>query len=362
MSASAWRRSAAPKAEIDRRVDEALALVRLDRAGGQAARPDLRRAAAARGDRARHRGRAAAGADGRAAVQPRRQAAAGDAGGDPAHPHDARLRHDLRHARPGRGAVARRPHRGDARRAACARSARRRMLYARPCTADVAEFMGYRNLVPSTARGRRQRCCRSASAVRRLMGVPVDAGPGTGDGGDPAGGSARRAPDAPIAAHGRGRRISRPRLLRLRPRAGRRRRCSSDPRRGWCPAKPSGWVRHPSACWSMPRPTRHERARDHLAADATEAARTGWRDAAGVARRARRAGAVHLPVPLRAVPVLHAEEGRLVRQLRDVLQQPVPVRHDLYDAADRGAGDAGERGVLHPRGPARPADAAASGC
>ena len=80
-----------PKAEIARRVEEALALVRLDRTGREAARPALGRPAAARGDRPRHRGGAAAGADGRAAVQPRRQAAAGDAGRDPAHPFDGRL-------------------------------------------------------------------------------------------------------------------------------------------------------------------------------------------------------------------------------------------------------------------------------
>ena len=45
-----------PRAEIERKVDEALAMVRLARARGQAARPDLGRAAAARGDRARDRG------------------------------------------------------------------------------------------------------------------------------------------------------------------------------------------------------------------------------------------------------------------------------------------------------------------
>ena len=60
------------------------ALVQLDRARRQAARPALRRPAAAGGDRPRDRARAAAGADGRAAVQPGRQAAAGDAHRDPA--------------------------------------------------------------------------------------------------------------------------------------------------------------------------------------------------------------------------------------------------------------------------------------
>jgi putative spermidine/putrescine transport system substrate-binding protein len=48
-------------------------------------------------------------------VQPRRQAAPRDARRDPPHPQHAGRDHDLRHPRPGRGAVAGRPHRGDAR-------------------------------------------------------------------------------------------------------------------------------------------------------------------------------------------------------------------------------------------------------
>ena len=71
----------------------------------------LRRPAAAGGDRPRDRAGAAAGADGRAAVQPRRQAAAGDAHRDPPAAPVARADHGLRHARPGGGAVARRPAR-----------------------------------------------------------------------------------------------------------------------------------------------------------------------------------------------------------------------------------------------------------
>ena len=115
-----------PKAEIERKVDEALAPRAPAGPGAQAAGPALRRPAAARRHRPRHRHRAAAGADGRAAVQPRRQAAAGDARGDPAHPQRARRHDDLRDARSGRGAVARRPHRRAAGRRRCGRSARRR--------------------------------------------------------------------------------------------------------------------------------------------------------------------------------------------------------------------------------------------
>ncbi len=97
------------------------------RAGAQAPRPALRRTAAARRDRPRDRDRAAADPDGRAAVEPRRQASHRDARRDPPHSPRARPRHDLRHARPGRGAVARRSHRRDEgrRRAADRRAAGR---------------------------------------------------------------------------------------------------------------------------------------------------------------------------------------------------------------------------------------------
>ena len=85
------------------------------RPGGEAAGPALGRPAAARRDRARDRRRTAAGADGRAAVEPRRQAEARDARRDSPHPQRARGDDDLRHARSGGGAVARRPDCRDAR-------------------------------------------------------------------------------------------------------------------------------------------------------------------------------------------------------------------------------------------------------
>ena len=111
-----------------------------DRAGAQAARPALRRPAAARGDRARDRHRAAADPDGRAAVEPRRQAAHRDARRDPPHPPRARPRDDLRHARPGRGAVAGRPHRRDEgrRRAADRRRRRKSTRSRRTCTSRAS--------------------------------------------------------------------------------------------------------------------------------------------------------------------------------------------------------------------------------
>ena len=68
------------------------------RPGGQAARPTLGRPAAARRHRASDRRRTAFGDDGRAAVEPRRQAEAGDARRDSPHPQRARGDDDLRHA------------------------------------------------------------------------------------------------------------------------------------------------------------------------------------------------------------------------------------------------------------------------
>ena len=109
-----------PADEMKARVARAFQAGAAHRPRGQAAGAAVRRPAAARRDRARDRDRAAAAADGRAAVEPRRQAAAGDARRDPPHPPPARPHHDLRHARPGRGALARRPHRGDEGRAGAA--------------------------------------------------------------------------------------------------------------------------------------------------------------------------------------------------------------------------------------------------
>ena len=107
-----------PRRDAEKRIDEGagagagLSGPRADKLPGQmSGRP-----AAARRHRARHRDPPARGADGRTAVQPRRQAPAGDARRDPPHPRGHRLDHHLRHPRPGRGPVDGRPHRGDARR------------------------------------------------------------------------------------------------------------------------------------------------------------------------------------------------------------------------------------------------------
>ena len=92
------------------------------RLGGEAARPDavpraqaaraLRRPAPARRDGSRDRARAAGLPHGRAAVEPRREAARPDARRDREAPARARDDDDLRHARPGRGDDDGRPRRG----------------------------------------------------------------------------------------------------------------------------------------------------------------------------------------------------------------------------------------------------------
>ena len=144
--------------------------------------------------------RAAARADGRAAVQPRRQAAARDARRDPPHPPRARPLDDLRHARPGRGAVARRPHRRAAARADRSRSATPEELYARPANLDVARFMGYRNVLDARRRARstatRVVAARRRDRARRDRAAGACAG-GRATVGDPPRRSRRRSAAAP---------------------------------------------------------------------------------------------------------------------------------------------------------------------
>ena len=92
-----------PKDEQKRRVEEIARVLGL---GDMLASPPgaaVRRAAAARRDGPRDRPRAEGVPDGRAALEPRRQAARADAGGDRAHPAGAEGDDRLRHARPGRG-------------------------------------------------------------------------------------------------------------------------------------------------------------------------------------------------------------------------------------------------------------------
>ena len=101
------------KEEIDRRVREAAKHPRPRGVPRAQAEGALRRAASARGDGTRDRARAEGVPDGRAALEPRREAPRPDAIGDRADPTRALHDHALRHARPGRGDDDGRPRRGD---------------------------------------------------------------------------------------------------------------------------------------------------------------------------------------------------------------------------------------------------------
>ena len=130
------------KAEIDARVREALALVRMEGFADRSVLGAFRRAAAAHRGRARDRREAVAAAARRAIQRARPQAARDDA--DRAAPPAARARHhvDLRHPRSGRGARDERPHRGHERGPdRAARQARAKSIRGRS-TLYVLEFVG----------------------------------------------------------------------------------------------------------------------------------------------------------------------------------------------------------------------------
>ena len=91
-----------PKADVRKRVDD-VAHTLGPRSSCQEARPALRRAAPAGGDGPGHRARAAGVPDGRAALEPRRQAAGADARRAPPDAARPRRDDDLRHPRPDRG-------------------------------------------------------------------------------------------------------------------------------------------------------------------------------------------------------------------------------------------------------------------
>ena len=103
-----------PKAEIDRRVQEAARVLDLEAVPETEAARSVGRAAAARRDGSGDRPPAGRLLDGRAALEPRRQAARAHARRDQPAPGRPGDDHDLRHARPGRGDDHGRPGRGDA--------------------------------------------------------------------------------------------------------------------------------------------------------------------------------------------------------------------------------------------------------
>ena len=130
-----------PKADIERRVSEAAGCSRSAAARAQAARA-LGRPAAARRARPRARARPAGVPHGRAALEPRREAARADPRRDPPPAARGRHHHRLRHARPGRGDDDGRPHRGHARRRDRAGRRSPTSVYERPANTFVAGFIG----------------------------------------------------------------------------------------------------------------------------------------------------------------------------------------------------------------------------
>ena len=104
-----------PKAEIDKRVEEALRAGAARRLRRAPAAPALGRPAAAGGARPRARHPARRAAARRAALEPRRQAAPGGAGRDPRAAAQARPHHRDGDPRPGGGAHHGRPAGGDER-------------------------------------------------------------------------------------------------------------------------------------------------------------------------------------------------------------------------------------------------------
>ena len=105
-----------PKAEWKRKVEEVATTLGLEDLLEPEAGGALRRAAAARRDGTRDRARAEGVPDGRAALEPRREAARLDARGAREAARAAGRDDRLRHARPGRGDDARPARRGAARR------------------------------------------------------------------------------------------------------------------------------------------------------------------------------------------------------------------------------------------------------
>ena len=125
-SPSACKVRKTPPEEIKRRVKEAARILGLDHRAEAKARAALRGPAAAGRHGARDRSPPAGLPDGRAAVEPRREAPRADAGRDRSHPAGARRDDDLRHARPGGGDDDGRPRRSVAEGTSSSRSTRRR--------------------------------------------------------------------------------------------------------------------------------------------------------------------------------------------------------------------------------------------
>ena len=144
------------RAEIAERVEGVLEKVKLaglgDRYPGQLSGGQQQRVALARALVLNPEDPAAR----RAALQPRRQDPRPGARRDPQAAEGARHHHDLRDARPGRGADAVRPHRGVQPGQGVPGRAAASELYERPANRFVADFIGINNLIDGTVRGRRR--------------------------------------------------------------------------------------------------------------------------------------------------------------------------------------------------------------
>ena len=343
-SASACGCAACRGDEIATRVERAMQARAVDGAGAQAAGTAVRRPAAACGDRARDRHRAAADPDGRAAVEPRCEAAARDALRDPPHPPRARPRDDLRDARPGRGAVARRPDRRDeGRRRPADRHARRKCTDSRrTCTSRASWAIAT--------------CCTSTSPARSGDRVTLSEHPASGS---PACASCRSPASARRSRSGP-RRWRSPGTRRRERIAGRVDNVEYGGRDSLVDVVTPR--RHTAACTCAGRPSRSgaevhvhvppERVlvypgeasawrRTRRAARAARAVRPGA--AAGRAGGAVHGAAVHLSVRLRAAAVVRAGARRRARELPEVLHDRQPVADDRHHAEARAAGDAHQR-------------------
>ncbi len=334
-------------AETASRVDRGAEARPAHRPGAQAAGAALGRPAAARGDRARDRHRAAADPDGRAAVQPRREAA----------PRDAREIRRI-HRELDRATIYVTHDQDEAlsladrivvmKDGASQQIATPQEVYAQPANLDVARFMGYRNVLELDGRagGRRSRdagrrrhpadrhCAssRSRTAAPASRSGPRRSSSATAGGANTLAGRVDNVEycgrDSLVDVvtsdgtrlHVRTRGDGRPR------RRGARRTCRSSARSSipWA----DRWL-------ALPRP----RPRAPAARPVAAAGRPG---------RGVHAAAVRLSVPLRAAAVVQAREGRRARQLRALLHHRQPVADDLDDAAARAAGDAHQRRLALP--------------
>ena len=166
-SASACGCGNTPKDVVERAGRVGGELPRADAVPPPPAKGAVRRPAPTRRDGPRDRAQAAGLPHGRAAVEPRRQAACADARRDRPHPAGDGRDDDLRHARPGRGDDDGRSRRGDAQGRAPADGEPQR-LYDTPKNLFVASFIGSpaMNIVEANDRSGRDGGIAARSATR----------------------------------------------------------------------------------------------------------------------------------------------------------------------------------------------------